>query len=76
MLCASAILLLLFEEFWGDISLEEKNRLAKIFQSCSHKLTETSDSVTNLMLWLRNKKFELSYKSRTAALWFNYTMEL
>ena len=47
-LCASGILPLLFGKFWDDISLEEKNQLAKDFELCNHKIAETNDSVRNL----------------------------
>ena len=73
MLCVSAILLLLLEEFWDSISSEEKNQLAKIFDTFNPTLTERSYSVKNLVSWLEKKKFELSYKSRTSTLWLNYT---
>ena len=73
MLCASAVLSLLLEEFWDSISSEEKSQLAKIFDTFNPTLTETSDSVKNLVSWLENQKFELSSKSRTSTLWLNYT---
>ena len=47
-LCASGILPLLFGKFWDDVSLEEKNQLAKDFELCNHKIAETKDSVRNL----------------------------
>ena len=73
MLCASAVLSLLLEEFWDSISSEEKSQLAKIFDTFNPTLTETRDSVKNLVSWLENQKFELSSKSRTSTLWLNYT---
>ena len=68
MLCASAVLSLLLEEFWDSILSGEKSQLAKIFNTFNPTLIEPSDSVKNLVSWLENKMFELSSKSRTSTL--------
>ena len=73
MLCASAVLSLLLEEFRDSISSEEKSQLAKILDTFNPTLTEPGDKVKNLVSWLENKKFELSSKSRTSTLWLNFT---
>ena len=49
MLCASAVLSLLLEEFWDSISLEEKSQLAKTFDTFNPTLIEPCDSVKNLV---------------------------
>ena len=66
MLCASAVLSLLLEEFWDSISSGEKSQLAKIFNTFNPTLIEPSDTVKNLVSWLENN--ELSSKSRTSTL--------
>ena len=49
MLCASAVLSLLLEEFWDSISSEEKSQLTKTFDTFNPTLIEPCDSVKNLV---------------------------
>ena len=74
MLSAAAVLSLLFEEFWLDVSPEEQSQLIEIFESPNPFLRQNDDVSLKLVQWFEKKREELTPKSRTCALWLNYTM--
>lgn len=71
MLSASAILSLLLEEFWLNISPEEQTQLIEIYESLNPTLQQNDDVSSKLVQWFEKKREELT--SQTSALWLNYT---
>ena len=69
---ASAVLLLLLEEFWDSLTTNEQAQLVKINDPPNPEEYKNDPIAVHLLRWFTTKKEEVSSKSRTAALWLNY----
>ena len=69
---ASAVLLLLLEEFWDSLTTNEQAQLVKINDPPNPEEYKNDPIAVHLLRWFTTKKEEVSSKSRTAALCLNY----
>ena len=72
-LASSALLTLLLETFWVDLSVEEKNHLTELYNSEDPSSKEDDELAVKIVSWFEEKKTTLASSSRTSALWLNYT---
>lgn len=73
LLSAAAVMSLLLQQFWDELSVEEQSELIAIYKSVNPSVSDENDVSIKLMKWIEDKTLYLSTKSRTAALWLNYT---
>ena len=71
-LSTSALLLIMFEEFWNKLNTDEKNYMKKMYESDNPSVFEDDEISTKLGLWFIKRQKELSKNSRTSALWLSY----
>ena len=73
MLATAAVLTLIFENFWLTMTDDEKTQLKEIYESPNPSLHEHDEVSLKLVEWFTKECKDLSTKSRTSALWLNYT---
>ena len=72
-LASSALLTLLLETFWVDLSVEEKNHLTELYNSEDPSSKEDDELAVKIVSRFEEKKKTLASSSRRPALWLNYT---
>lgn len=72
LLCATAVQSLLLEEFWEDLSPDEKGDLQRYYEADDPSKFEGEELAVKLKTWVQTKHMELCKSSRTSTLWCNY----
>ena len=72
-LSCAALLSIICEEFYVDLSEKEQKQLSSIFESSNPEQHKSEPVALKLTHWFTNEKTKLAEKSRTAKLWLNYT---
>ena len=72
LLCASAILSLVLEEFWSGLSCEEQKTLEELYDSDCPSAHSTDIIAQKLMNFFVERKEQLTRESRTSTLWLSY----
>ena len=71
-LYASAVTSLILQEFWDSLNSGEQKQLIELYDSEDLSTMQFNDLAMKLLSWYKKKKYHLSSKSRTSALWLNY----
>ena len=72
LLCASAIMSLILEEFWNGLSNEEEKSLEQLYNSDRPSDQNTSVIAKRLIYFFIERKEKFTRESRTSALWLSY----